>query len=154
MIFGSCHFLPYDTARAMYFPPCGGRGPVGGQRAAWPPLPCDTVIAMWLPPFSALYNQISPVANGENLRCGKNILSLNVGADLFKISAHFPFGFCYNSKTHFQKIRSLLRCRRNLFGKQLQLLLQKTVQNSGIIDGMGKTFGRGTVFLFLSHNCF
>jgi len=30
----------YDTAREMCFPPCGGRGPVGGQRAARPPLPC------------------------------------------------------------------------------------------------------------------
>jgi hypothetical protein len=102
--------------------------------------------------ISAFYNQVSPVSYGENLRCGKNIFSLNIGADLFKISAHFFFGFCYDSKTHFQKIRGLLRRGRNLLGKQLELLLQKTIQNGGIIVGMRKSFGRGTAFLFLSHN--
>ena len=101
---------------------------------------------------SALYNQIPSVTDGKYLGGGKEILPFNISAHLFKISAHFFFGFCYDGKTHFQKIRGLFRCGRNLLGKQLELLLQKTIQNGGIIVGMRKSFGRGTAFLFLSHN--
>ena len=35
--------LFYDTACVRIFPPVGGHGPVGGQRAAWPPLPYLTL---------------------------------------------------------------------------------------------------------------
>ena len=85
------------------------------------------------PQVSAFHDQEAAVTDVKYFTCLHDILAGHVDAGLFEVFADVPLSFYNDSKHHLQKIVGLFGRLGDLLGKELQLVLQKTIEDFFII---------------------